>query len=249
MRLPRGYPTYPWGDNERLYFGDDNDSSIYWSGTDLYTQSNRHVFISVAAACSLYILDGETQSLRIVYEDASKLTRIKGPDNADGKIFVIPYETAAYPAMFLEGGAAEISGFKATKGAPIKFFSSANPFWSFLMEYDNASVTLMKYPTAVTTTNDLVGLDLDLKTNLTIVTNKGVTALKLHTATKNGAGKSYAIDVTDMTNTDAVLNCLTSGDAAPATWGGAAGIEVSEAPAGWIKIAISGTAGYIPYWV
>lgn len=35
MRIPRRLPTYPYGDNELLYFGDDNDVGMYWDGSGL----------------------------------------------------------------------------------------------------------------------------------------------------------------------------------------------------------------------
>jgi len=60
-RTPRALPVYPWGDNERLYFGDGSDYYIYFDGTDFLIDSGTHSLeIDLATAGRTTIYGGDT---------------------------------------------------------------------------------------------------------------------------------------------------------------------------------------------
>lgn len=222
MRYPIYTQQHPgsiyFDDNEKIYFGNDNDASMYWDESDF--------IVNVPAAKEVYFKYATITGFRFEHAAVGHESFISGGVGLTDGLILRASSTGSYPLIGIAGN------------GQIRF-----------QGYVGAGVMMYQYfPEAVTASDQLKGLALNTRLNVTPATNRGTTALQLSVGTKNGSGKSYAIDCTDMTNTDAVLNCLESGDGAPATWAGAAGVEVSEAPAGWIKIAISGTAAYIPYW-
>ena len=84
MRLPRGYPTYPMGDNEDFYFGTDNDVNQYWDGTYLtFRGVNAELNISFATA---------------------GVTSIYGGITAGDDLTLVGSTADAYPKIVLRGG-------------------------------------------------------------------------------------------------------------------------------------------------
>ncbi|MFH1593723.1 MAG: hypothetical protein ABID09_03380 [Candidatus Omnitrophota bacterium] len=60
MRTPRALPVYPWGDNEKLEFGDSADYAIYFDGTNFLIDSGTHSLeIDLATASKAKIYGGD----------------------------------------------------------------------------------------------------------------------------------------------------------------------------------------------
>lgn len=60
MRIPRRLPTYPYGDNEQLYFGWSNDVGIYWDGTSFILNPLTGSTMSITFTAARNILYGGT---------------------------------------------------------------------------------------------------------------------------------------------------------------------------------------------
>jgi hypothetical protein len=178
MRIPRGLPSYPYGDNEKQHFVDSNDIGIYWDGTDFK--------IDPAV--------GETLKINFV----ANTTKIYLGDSANDTGFVYANSSDAYPNIQMWGGHG--SYYRVKAGYAHNFREDDTDFFvlnrSGSVYTTDAGATdafLLSYST-LTTTGNITGFKLDVNTNITVGTNFGVIALKAYAAAPNGSGKSYAID-------------------------------------------------------
>jgi hypothetical protein len=88
MRLPRGYPQYPWGDNEKDYFGDGNDVALYFDGTYFRLESVTHeLLVKLSTAAEAFIYGGKSanDSLTLIANptNTNKYIKIYGANNIE----------------------------------------------------------------------------------------------------------------------------------------------------------------------
>ena len=65
MRTPRSLPVYPWADNERNYYGDNNDTALYWDGTMFR--------IDDASGTRALLIDNTTASVLTIRSEAEQM--------------------------------------------------------------------------------------------------------------------------------------------------------------------------------
>ena len=225
MRTPRALPVYPWGDNEKLYFGDGNDYCIYYDGTN-------------------FLIDSGTHEMEIDLATATKCKIYGGLASGDD-IEIHPNATDALPYLAMDGNGDVRLYLKASSGFLI--IDAAEPIGridnegTYFVSGHTTGYGLKVNYRAITTTGNIDGLEINATTGLTMGVNFGVTGLKIAVATANGLGESYGIDVSGVPNTETTLKYLNTADAVTATVG-------TDAPNNWIKCAIGATAYYIACW-
>lgn len=225
MRTPRALPVYPWGDNEKLYFGDDKDVAMYWDGT----------YFKIAPAT------GNTLTIKWSGDD----TYIYGGFLTTQDLYLYANVTDLYPFIYIYGNDAIRMAVPA--GKRLELYEGTTEF----IRFDHSGSWIKSDKTAgnaikldwvpKTTTGNVVGLEIDASTNLTMGVNFGVTGLKIAVKAANGAGESYGVDLSGVPNTEITAKLLNTADAVTAIVG-------THAPASWIKIQVGATAYYIPYW-
>lgn len=225
MRTPRALPVYPWGDNEKLEFGDGADYAIYFDGTDFLIDSGTHemiVDLDTVGKCKIYGGTVGTDDLELYANSDSSLCSLKLEGNSDIQ-FDGPEAVGYY---FRESGA---------------LFAKIGRRDSYItFDYTAASSMKLSY-SALTTTANITGLEVDATTNLTMGANLGATGLKIAVKAANGAGESYGIDLSGVPDTETTFKLLNTADVVTATVG-------TDAPANWIKCAIGATAYYLAAW-
>jgi len=192
MRTPRALPVYPWGDNEKLEFGDGADYAIYFDGTNFLIDSGTHemvIDLATAAVCKIY-----------------------GGLTASDDLALYANTVQAYPYLILTGGDMTDLHIQATKqfrlydGADL-FGSLRRTNWFHTSNIATGSANTFNW-SAKTSTGDIIGIDMDASTNLTMGANLGVTGLKITTKAPNGVGTSNDILLTQ----GASINNITDGD-------------------------------------
>lgn len=83
MRLPRRLPIYPFGDNEPLYFGWNNDVGIYWDG-------NRLIF-------------NPATGQQVSFTFGATMTTIRGGTTAGSDLRIYANRTDDYSFIRLDG--------------------------------------------------------------------------------------------------------------------------------------------------
>lgn len=268
MKIPRGLPVYPWGDNEYQYFGDGSDAAIYFDGTDLkinpkvvgsgkvdflgdvtlpadnrklYFGASDDVYISFNA--SHLQITGSNAEL-IVDLEAAGIATLKGGLTTGDDLVLRANEADTYPSFKLFGDS--YAQILLTSGEPLKLFNETSQFISFgpdkiwnKVNLTTGDANKLSWVSPTTTTDNIVGYYIDASSNLTMGTNKGVTGLKIDVKAANGSGQSYGIDVSGVPNTEVTIKYLNTGDTVTAD-------PTSDAPNNWIKGMIATTAYYIP---
>lgn len=220
MRLPRGYPQYPWGDGEKEYFGTDSDYAFYFDGTNFRIDSAVHeLVINLAETGSAKIYGGTaaTDDLYLMANTASSLPRIVLHGNND----VLFYGPEAVSYYFYEAGT--VFGLIGRRTSYITFDYTADPAMKFSWS-------------TLTTTADITGLTIDASTNLTMGTNFGATGLKINVKAPDGTGKSVGIDLSALAVDFPTLKVV------------ADAITTAGTLSGQIAIDIGGTVYYLEYF-
>lgn len=257
-RLASRLPRYPIGttgvtdvinleDNERINFGDSNDYYIYFDGTD-------------------FLIDSGTHSLEIDLATAGS-SIIYGGNASGDRLKLYANSVDAYSALFLSKDYASInlaagnSLFVTIGGSDVGKLTGDASYFILQAHPANRGVKLLTTGTAVilnstvtptgdaakigwnvvTSTGNIVGLEIDASTNLTMGVNFGVTGLKIAVKAANGVGESYGIDLSGVPNSEITAKLLNTADATTYTVG-------IDAQAGSIKIQVGATAYYMPYW-
>lgn len=183
--LAGAFTSFDLLDNQKIRFGDAQDVAIYWDTTSLVFNP----------------LVGETMHI----EFAAGATKILGTSVGGGDLLLYSDQVSNPSWIKLKGN----SGIEFRGGAAstdFTFLESGNTFMTFnrsVSDYktDCATGSAMKFWwDTKTTTGNVVGLEIDAFTNLTMGANLGATALKLRAIAPNGAGVSYLLDGYDNGN-------------------------------------------------
>lgn len=207
-------------DTGKIYFGASDDYHITFDGTNFLIDSGTHEMIiglDTAGTGKLY-LGGASVDIGEIYAnivDTLPMIRIRG---------------GGYVTVDLKGG----GSFKV-KDAGTEFIRMAQSGTWFLT--DAAADDAFKLSWASeTTTDDIIGVEIDASTNLTMGTNKGATGLKIDVKAPNGSGHSRAVDVSSLAVDFPVLKVVADAITNPGTLSGQIAIDVGD------------TVYYIPYY-
>lgn len=214
-----------------------------------------------------------TECLRLSY--AANVVTLQGDQTAGDDLVILANGINSYPKIVLNGaGAIDIYeqaainlytsatayGQLSKSGNDLKLAASVTNGGIQLVPNGTGGIILstgmlttgpafaFKYPSSVTTTGNLIVADIDAKTNVTNGTNYGVTALKLHTAAKNGSGVSVALDLSDMTSTDNTLKVIATTTSHTQIFATGNTFHALRVPDAYIQVLIGSTAYYIPAW-
>jgi len=242
MRTPRALPVYPWGDSEKLYFGDGSDYAIYFDGTNFLIDSGTHKIkldLATAGEGKIYggLSTGDALSLYANATDAYPWIDILGNGDIEirSKSDIYFTSSANYsfqfryinPDCIITSLAANKNLVMLAKGTGRIDFRSANT---------TGSDVKVSYPSAITTTGNIIGHEIDASTNLTMGVNLGATGLKINVIAPNGSGVSRGIDLSSLAVDFPVFGVVSDP-------GNTAGTLTGQ-----IAIEVAGTTYYLYYY-
>lgn len=227
MRSPRGYPQYPWGDNEKEYFGTDDDIALYFDGTYFRMDSSVHeMAIKLSTAGSTWLSGGTAATDDLILTASNARAWLAG--GVTGVCF--------YGNDTIEFDHPTGKHIAVLSGSSVDYHRIGYSITSFhLSTVATGNNTKISWGTQ-TTSGNVVGLELDASTNLTMGTNLGATGLKINVRAPNGAGKSVGIDLSSLAVDFPVLKVV------------ADAITTAGTLSGQIAIDIGGTVYYLEYF-
>lgn len=184
IKVPSGQAGVWLKGDSAIGFGDTKNVMQYWDGTNLVFNP----------------LVGETVAINFI----AGQTTFYGGNSANADLVIRANASDGYPKVIYNGGEAIQTTVGDGKdyqlievGALFTVFNRSASYY----KTDCATGSAMKFWwDTKTTTGNVVLLELDAFTNLTMGANLGVTSLKLRAIAPNGVGVSYLLDGYDNAN-------------------------------------------------
>lgn len=141
MRIPRRLPSYPYGDNEPIYFGDGSDVSMYCDGTNFIIDSNATGDITIDSTGGFYISAGGYKAFKFTANAVYAMFR--GTEDAADALELFANQAQDYGRICIGGGAAGHLDIFTTAGGRIYLYKAAQ-----IMAYFDHDGTTTTYLTA-----------------------------------------------------------------------------------------------------
>jgi len=134
-----------------------------------------------------------------IYFNTNANHNIYGGTTSGNDLFIYANSTDSYPVLGLYGNSN--AGFNVPNGNNFYVTVAGSSTWdlgkttSYYLTGQTTGSAFKTHWQTTTTTNDVVGQEIDASTNLTFGANKGSTGLKITGKVANGTGTSYGIDI------------------------------------------------------